>query len=268
MSPTLRLLVIGLATCVTLYVAAVAVMYLAQGKLLFPGAGRGELAGPAPVGRWVEIPTPDGERLTGMYVPPQPGKPVVIYFHGNGNNILQYAFLAEAFGKTGFGYLGPSYRGYPGSTGTPDETGILTDGLAAYDWLRRELPDVPVMLAAHSLGTGVAVNTAAEREVKAVALLSPYDSIENVAAYNYPWLPVRPLIQNPIRSWQRIARVSAPKILIHGDLDDLIPIARGEALFAAAPEPKTFIAAKGLGHNNMWTQENFDTVLKFFEAAK
>lgn len=268
MSPLLRLLVIGFTTLALFYSLVVVGMYAFQRKLLFPGVYGEKLANSAPVGRWVEIDTPDGERLTGMFVSPQPGQPVVLYFHGNGNTVAQSDYLAEAFRNAGYGFLSPSYRGYPGSTGSPSEAGILTDGLAAYDWLTREAPNSPIMLAAHSLGTGVAVNTAAEREVKAVALLSPYDSMVNTAAYNYPFLPVRLLIKDPIHSDERIPRVTAPKLFIHGDLDTLIPTARSQALFAAAPEPKTFITANGLGHNDIWNPAYFNIVVRFFEESR
>src|SRR5690606_22061071 len=144
--------------------------------------------------------------------------------------------------------LSPAYRGFPGSTGSPSETGLLTDGLAAFDWLAAKGEDKPILVIGRSLGSGVAVNTAAERDALGLVLLSPYDSVANVAQSRYFYLPARYLIRDPFDSTDRIGRVKEPKLIIHGDADTVIPIRFGQALYDAAPEPKRFIKLQGASH--------------------
>lgn len=263
-----RVFILGVSSLLVGYLAIVATMYVIQRQLLFPGAtGPSEIAGTSPIGQWVSIRTADGERLTALYQPPSAGKPVVLFFHGNADLIRNYAFLARAFQERGYGFLAPAFRGYPGSTGSPSEAGLIEDGLTAHSWLSQHAPASPIAILGRSLGTGVAVSTAAKRKVSALALVSAYDSIANVASEAYPYLPVKLLIRDPMNSDQLIGGVSAPKLFIHGDQDSVIPIERGQALYASASETKAFLVLKGIGHNDAWTTETVEAIVNFFDAA-
>ena len=123
------------------------------------------------------------------------------------------------------------------------------------------------MIVGRSLGTGVAVNTAAERDATAVVLISAYYSILSLAGDRYPYLPVGALIQDSFRSDLRIARVAEPKLFLHGDLDTSVPLASGRALFDAAPQPKTFSVQRGRGHNDIWTPALVDEVIGFADSV-
>ena len=252
------------------YALVVAVMYFAQRSLLFPGATSGATAAaaaPVPWGERVMITTPDGEALAALHVKAADGRPTFLFFPGNGDNIADYGFLGDALAGRGFGLLALSYRGYPGSTGSPSEAGLLVDGLAAFDWLAANAASSPVVILGRSLGTGVAVNAAAERNATALVLVSAYDSVMAVAAGTYPYLPVTTLIRDPFRSDLRIARVSEPKLFIHGDLDSSIPLSAGKKLFEAAPESKQFSVQKGLGHNDIWAPAVVDEIMAFADQA-
>ena len=244
------------------YALVVAVMYFAQRTLLYPGATGEPMPTNPPWGEWAQIGTADGERLAALHLAAREGKPTVLFFPGNGDNIVHYGFLAEALGAHGFGLLAISYRGYPGSTGSPSESGLLTDGLAAFDWLVAQDAG-PVVLLGRSLGSGVAVNTAAEREAAALILVSPYDSIAAVAQRQYPYLPARWLIRDSFRSDLRIAEVAEPKLFLHGEIDGLIPLSSGERLFSLASEPKTFSVQHGRGHNDIWSEAVVQSIIAF-----
>jgi len=268
-SNSTRTVLTVLVFAVVSYAAVVAVMYFAQRSLLFPGATSGGtgVAASVPWAQRVTIPTPDGEQLAALHVKAADGRPTFLFFPGNGDNIADYGFLGDALAGRGFGLLALSYRGYPGSTGSSSETGLLVDGLAAFDWLAANAASSPVVILGRSLGTGVAVNTAAERNATALVLVSAYDSVMAVAAGTYPYLPVTTLIRDPFRSDLRIARVSESKLFIHGDLDGSIPLSAGKKLFAAAPEPKQFSVQKGLGHNDIWAPAVVDEIMAFADQA-
>jgi fermentation-respiration switch protein FrsA (DUF1100 family) len=174
----------------------------------------------------------------------------------------QLRFLAEALAARGIGLLAISYRGYPGSTGSPSEAGLLADGLAAFDWLSAQ-GGGGIVLLGQSLGSGVAVSTAAQRPATGVILISPYLSVLSVAEAEYPFLPVALLIRDPFRSDLSIVGVKQPKLFIHGRRDDIIPLSSGEALYRIAPEPKRMLIDDASGHNDIWTDSLTGEVVRF-----
>jgi fermentation-respiration switch protein FrsA (DUF1100 family) len=243
-------------------------MYFAQRTLLYPGATKTADALPAtaPWGVRVAIATSDGETLAAIHVPASKGRPTVLLFPGNGDNIIDYGFLGDMLSERGYGLLAVSYRGYPGSTGSPDEAGLLTDGLAAFDWLSVQAGSWPVVILGRSLGSGVAVNTAVERDAAALVLVSAYQSVLALARDRYPYVPVSALIRDSFRSDLRIGRVSEPKLFLHGELDTAIPLASGKALFDSAPEPKAFSTQRGRGHNDVWTSALVEEMVAFVDS--
>lgn len=221
---------------------------------------------PPPWGERIEIATSDGERLEALLSEAADGRPTALFFHGNASSVNDFGFLAEALSPRGLGLLALSYRGYGGSTGSPNEEGLITDGLAAFDWLS-DTQDGPVVIAGQSLGSAVAVAVAAERQPAGLLLISSSDSIAAVARHHYPYLPVSALIRDPFRSDLRIGSVSSPKLFLHGDADTLIPLPRGRALFDLSPEPKELRVLEGYGHNDMWNADLTRMVADFVEAS-
>ncbi len=207
------------------------------------------------------LPTSDGEQIEIWYAPAAPGKPTILFFHGNAGEIADRAPRLAAYQAAGFGAAFVSYRGYGGSTGTPTEAGFLQDARAAYYWLLvHDVPSRQIVLIGESLGTGVAVQLAATVPVGVVVLEAPYASAVDIATGLYPWLPVRLLMKDQFRSDEYIAYVTAPLLILHGTADQVIPFASGQALFAAANDPKTFITLEGMGHDALfdpalWQQE-------------
>lgn len=238
-------------------------MYVSQRALLYPGASS---AGEE-TARWgtaVSIDTPDGERLHALFRPATDGRPTLLFFHGNADRISNYSFLDAILSRRDIGFLAISYRGYPGSTGSPTEEGLLADGVAAFDWLSTHTRD-PIAVLGQSLGTGVAVHVAAQRPVAAVVLLSAYDSMMAVAQQAYFFLPVAPLLKDTFRSDLKIVEVSQPKLFIHGLRDTVVPLSHGESLFEVAQQPKQMIALEPFGHNDIWSMELADVIADFVE---
>ncbi len=140
--------------------------------------------------------TADGEKVIVWHVPAKPGRPVILYFHGNGD------FLAGFFGRfreliaDGTGVVALSYRGYAGSSGQPSERGLLQDAAAAYAFTTARYSADRIVVWGFSLGTGVAVALAAEQPVGKIILEAPYTSIADVgAASHFRFFPVRLVMQ-------------------------------------------------------------------------
>jgi pimeloyl-ACP methyl ester carboxylesterase len=168
---------------------------------------------------------------------------------GNGDTLNWRVGRDRSLIADGSGLLAVSYRGYEGSTGNPSEDGLHLDAEAAYAFaIDHQIAPDRIVLWGHSLGTGVAVGLAAERTIKALVLEAPYTSIADVAAMNYPYLPVRWLLKDQFHSDWRIGDVTAPVLVFHGDKDDTVPISFGQRLFGLIKSPKCFIRFPLGGH--------------------
>jgi fermentation-respiration switch protein FrsA (DUF1100 family) len=249
------------------YLGLAALMYLAQRALMyFPDSVR---TAPATAGfpqaEEVVLNTSDGEKVIVWHVPPRGDRPVVIYFHGNGgalrDRVPRFAKIAAA----GVGLVGLSYRGYGGSTGKPTEAGLIDDARAAYTFAAARYLG-RTALWGESLGTGVAVALAAEAPVIRMVLDAPFTSALDVAAASYGFLPVRLLMKDQFRSDQRIARVTAPVLILHGEADGIVPISFGERLYAMIPGEKRLVRFPGGGHNDLDQYGGADTALRFLEG--
>jgi cephalosporin-C deacetylase-like acetyl esterase len=166
------------------YAGLLALMYVFQRALMyFPDAKR---VAPAQAGlpRAAEVTfaSSDGENLLAWYVPPDAGKPLVIYFQGNAEGLAARVGRFTWLTADGTGLLALCYRGYGGSSGTPSEDGLIRDTAAAYGFARERIPARRIVLFGESLGTAVAVALAAGHDVAAVILDAPFTSAAEVGA--------------------------------------------------------------------------------------
>jgi hypothetical protein len=234
------------------YAGLLAVLYLTQRSLMyFPDpVRRSPATAGLPQAEEVELRASDGERLTAWHIAPAPERPLILYFQGNGGGLDLRARRFARLAADGFGVLALNYRGYGGSSGTPSEAGILRDAAAAYEFAAATYPAERIVVWGESLGTGVAVAVAAERKVARVVLESPFTSTADVAAAIYFFVPVRLLMHDQFRSDQRIVRVTAPVLILHGERDVTVPIRFAERLYAMIKGPKRFIRMPDVGHND------------------
>ena len=202
------------------------------------------------------VKTPDGETIVLWHAEPKPGQPTILFFHGNSGEISGRPERMAYYQSQGFGAVFVSYRGYGASTGTISEQGFITDALAAYDALiARGVKPEAIAVVGESLGTGVAVQLAAQRPVAALALEAPFTAAVDVAAEIYWWLPVGLLMKDQFRSRDVIGNVKAPLLIQHGDADRTIPVAQGRQLFDMANEPKELVVIPGEDHGVIHTPE-------------
>jgi hypothetical protein len=144
------------------------------------------------------------------------------------------------------------YRGYGGNPGTPTERGLVADGAAALDFLDGEgIAANRLVIYGESLGSGVAVLLAAQREVAGLILEAPFTSVADVAQHHYSFMPASALVRDRFDSLARIGQVRAPILVLHGERDRVVPLRFGRALFDAAPEPKELWLAREAGHEDL-----------------
>jgi pimeloyl-ACP methyl ester carboxylesterase len=233
------------------FVAVVAAAYLALCALMF-ATQRSQIYFPTPEshhsGAQVLRLESHGERINVWHVP-RPGVRALIYFGGNAEDTaLDIDAFSVAFPDHSL-YL-VNYRGYGGSSGRPEEAGLLADALTVYDHVRTQHSDITAM--GRSLGSGVAVHLASERPVTRLVLVTPYDSLVNVARHHFRFLPVGTLMRDRYDSASRASKVRAPVLVVIAEDDEIIPRARSEALVAAFPaEQVRTVLVSGQGHNTL-----------------
>jgi uncharacterized protein len=189
-----------------------------------------------------------GDRLQAWHVKGLPGKPLVIYFGGNAEDVSW--MIGEARERApGIGWLLVSYRGYGGSEGSPSEATITADALRWYDHAVKELGATKVIVFGRSLGSGAAVFLASERKISSVVLVSPFDSLVEVAKHHYPYLPVRLMLRHPFDSIDRAPKLAMPLLCIAAAQDEVIPLAHSRRLYEAWAGPKQWLKLEGADHN-------------------
>jgi len=212
----------------------------------------------------------DGTKLHGWFFP-LPGKsPVMLFCHGNGGNISHRLHNIQALLKKGFQVFIFDYRGYGKSKGSPSREGVYLDGLAAYDYLRNRLgiPPDRIVLFGRSLGAAVATEIAVQRQADRMILESAFTSTKAMARTMPLFALLSPFLPAHYNNLEKIKNIAIPKLIIHGDRDEIIPFAMGEALFGTAPEPKAFYAIQGAGHNDTWVvggKQYFETLGQFMQ---
>lgn len=210
--------------------------------------------------------TADGLHLKAWFAPPKGNKPVVAYFHGNGDDISIAPLVMPYFLKHGYGMIMCEYRGYSQLPGEPTEQGLYADARACLDWLKQKGYGIDkVVFYAHSLGTGVAVQLATEFQPKILILESAFTSIMDMARPHYPLYPIDIMARDRFDSLSKIAQVHANLLMVHGFKDDLVPFDLGRRLFGAANQPKTFIAIYDGGHNDLYLHGVGDNVVDWLD---
>ncbi len=206
----------------------------------------------------VSLQTSDGLTLHGWFIPGDPaaGSGMTwLWFHGNGGNIgHRIDELAQAHHRTGDDIFIFDYRGYGQSEGKPSEKGSYLDSQAAVGYLLSRPGTDPsrVVYLGHSLGAAVAVELSLDPPPMSLVLVSPFASVRDMAGLALPFPPVGWLVRNHYDTISRVRRLNVPVLVLHGDLDETVPISQGRKLYSAANEPKRFQTLEGASHNDTY----------------
>jgi uncharacterized protein len=211
----------------------------------------------------------DGTKLHGWYVPHENPQAVILFCHGNAGNITHRADTIRMLHH----YLDASvlvfdYRGYGRSEGKPDEAGVLADARAARAWLARRagVSESRIVLMGESLGGAVAVDLSTDG-ARALILESTFSSMPDVAAFHYPWAPVRLLMKTQFNSAAKIRSYHGPLYQSHGDHDRVVPLKFAQRLFDAANDPKQFLRVEGADHNDPRSPEYYRKLREFLDKS-
>lgn len=238
-----RKVTVFLVLMVLAYLGICVLLFAFQRSLIYFPQPR-SWGGPATT---LHIQTPEADLV--LTTRPAAGPKAILYFGGNGEDVsANLPSFSDAFPAHAIYLL--HYRGYGGSTGSPTEKAIQSDALAVFDHVRRTHPNIAVV--GRSLGSGVAIQVASKREVSRLVLVTPYNSLQELAMNQFPWFPVKWLLTDRFESWKHAGQITAPALLITAENDEVIPRQSSEQLFARfKPGTATFEVLPGTSHNTI-----------------
>ncbi|PSO53271.1 MAG: phospholipase [Cyanobacteria bacterium QH_8_48_120] len=232
---------------------------------------QGSLAPPS------DHPTSEAERLHGWWLPAtSPALGVLLYLHGNGENIGANLEPARRFHQLGFSVLMIDYRGYGRSEGNfPSEAQVYEDAEAAWTYLVQQQGINPreIFLYGHSLGGAVAIDLATQHpEIAGMIVEGTFTSIREMVAQKkqYSLLPINLLLNQRFDSISKIKSLTMPLLLIHGTDDAVVPAKMTQALHDAATATKQLLLVPQAGHNdvaNVAGSQYQQTIQQFVEEV-
>ena len=234
---------------------------LAMDKLLFPGAAD-QTARPPKSGN-ITLKSGDAE-LDAVYHLPDPGKPVILYSHGNGETLRNIKPLLNQFILMGYGVMAYDYAGYGNSTGYPGEKQSYMDIEAAYNYLakRHKLTPGDIVIMGYSVGSGPSCYLAEKINARALIIISGFASAAQVLLpFSVPF--------DRFPNTERLKNCKVPLLIIHGRNDKIVPVRNGNKLFSSSVAPIREMYYSDAGHNDIFykTPGVFHKIKNFLEQC-
>ena len=213
----------------------------------------------------VRIKTSDNIELLGWYHEKNlKDFKTLIFFHGNAGSLENRIHKLNHFRDMNINFLIIAWRGFSGNNGNPSEQGLYEDGKSAIDWLiKKGVSEKNLILYGESLGTGVATHLAQNKNFAGVILETPFTSMIDAAKKFYPYIPVKLLLKDKFENYKKIKNINSPILIMHGEVDQLVPFSMGKKIYEIANKPKYSYFTKYDNHM-MEYDENLVLALKSF----
>jgi len=188
----------------------------------------------------VQIKTSDNINLLGWFHKKDLNKfKTIVYFHGNAGKLENRIHKLNHFKDMDINFLIISWRGFSENSGKPTEQGLYKDGKSAIDWLKNMgLDDKDIILYGESLGTGIAIEIAQNKNFAGLILETPFTSMIDAAKNVYPYIPVGLLLKDRYENDKKIKNINIPLLVMHGEEDQIIPYKMGKKIYEIANKPK------------------------------
>jgi len=211
---------------------------------------------------WLD--TLDGQRLHALSFPAakRAARGVVLYFHGNRDNLQRWGAKHAIFTEMGYDFVAPDYRGYGKSSGEPDEQRFFEDAHLFYQRLLERYPAEQIVLYGRSLGSGIASWLAARFPAKMMILETPFDNIKGLISSHLRQddLTFEPTLRFP--NDEHLAKATMPVLIFHGARDRVVPYASAARLKAGLKPGDLFVTIEGGSHNNLEEFKHYHTILR------
>ena len=216
----------------------------------------------------VNITTKDKIDLVGWFYNKNLDKfKTILFFHGNAGSLENRTYKLNHFKNLNVNFLIIAWRGFSGNEGKPNEKGLYEDAASAIKWLKiKGINEQNIILYGESLGTGVAVEIAQNKNYAGVILESPFTSMVNVGKKHYPFFPVRFLLKDKFESYKKITNILAPVLIMHGKVDKIVPYDMGKEMYELANEPKFFYSQEYGDHMVEYDEKLLLALKKFIQS--
>ncbi len=216
---------------------------------------------------------PHGTKLSGWFFQVPGATKTVLFHHGQGGNLTHCLTWGRKFVQAGASFFIYDFEGYGRSEGTPTRSGIVEDGVAAYEYLTnvRKIPTENIVDCGFSLGSGVASSLATSHKFAGVILIAPYITLKRAALDIIPFLQAYPpplWPESQLGSWDYVAGNHPPLLLIHGARDNKISVLHSDELFKHATDSKTFVRVADRGHDDLHKAEMQPAIVTFLQSLK
>ena len=206
--------------------------------------------------------TRDGVTLRGWKLNPGQAN-ALIYFGGNAERLEASRTEFTRLFPDRTVYLLP-YRSYGASEGKPTQTALFSDALALYDAVHAQHASGDIAVVGRSLGSGVASYLASQRPLQKLVLVTPFDSLAEVAQSHYRWLPVHWLVSDVYASHEYLQQYSGPLLILRAGRDEIVPAANTDRLIASLKAPPTVVDFPLADHNDISLQPRYGETLRDF----
>ena len=188
----------------------------------------------------------------------------ILYFHGNAGSLENRIHKLNHFKNLDINFLIIAWRGFSGNEGKPSEQGLYEDGESAVKWLlNKGIEEKNIILYGESLGTGIATHISQNKNFAGVILETPFTSMVDVAKTFYPYIPVSLVLKDKFENKKKMKNISSPILVMHGELDQIVPFRMGEKIYKIANNPKYSYFTKYDNHM-MEYDENLIRALESF----
>jgi hypothetical protein len=191
----------------------------------------------------------------------------LLFLHGNAGSLENRIEKLNHFGNMKLNFLIVAWRGFNGNKGKPTEKGLYEDARSAIKWLNSKgITEKSIIIYGESLGTGVAIEISQNKKFAGVILEAPFTSMVDVGKDKYPFLPVSLLLKDKYESDKKIKNIKSPILVMHGKVDDIVPLYMGKKIYELANEPKHFFVQEYGDHMMDYDERLLDELKKFIQS--
>ena len=188
----------------------------------------------------------------------------ILFLHGNAGSLENRTYKLNHFKNLNLNFLIIAWRGFSGNKGKPNEMGLYEDAKSAIKWLKAKgIKEKNIILYGESLGTGVVVEVAQNKNYAGVILESPFTSMVNMGKKYYPFFPVSLLLKDKFESYKKINNIFVPVLIMHGKVDKIVPYDMGKKMYELANEPKFFYSQEYGDHMVEYDEKLLSALKKF-----
>ena len=216
----------------------------------------------------VKIKTSDGIELLGWFHEKDLEKfKTIIFFHGNAGTLENRIYKLNRLKDLDVNFLIIAWRGFSGNKGKPTEKNLYEDGKSAVQWIKKfGVKNKNIILYGESLGTGIATEIAQNNDFAGVILETPFTSMADAASKFYPYIPVKLLLRDKYENLKKIKNIKSPILVMHGEVDQLVPFSMGEKIYKEANNPKYSYFTKDDDHMMEYDQNLIDNLNSFLKS--